>query len=140
MEGLIGSAGRENYLEWLLAAVRNGADNHQNILAARAEVRRELHGEGEGGVVYGGLGEEREAVGGVRPVEEPSLWWGEGDVLAGGGDTGVEGGGDPGLVPATDRDLLLVVPPILGPEVTVEAAGVGRLAQVVSPPVPLPAP
>ena len=138
VECLITSIGGKHDLEVLLALVGDCPDNHEDVSIVRAEVRGELHVERKGRVVDGRLREEREAVVWVWEVDHPGGGRGEGDVLTGAGHAGVEGVRDPGLVPPTDRGLLIVVDPVLGPEVPVQPAGVAGLRAVLSVAVPLP--
>ena len=61
--------------------------------------------------------------------------------LAGGGHTGVESAGSPGLVPGTGGDHLVVLPASLPAlEVAVGPAGVGDGGEILKAAAPLPGP
>ena len=117
----------------------NRADDEQDIPVVAAELRPgEIHLHGQPRVVDVELGGEGDLVVLVRRVLHPYLRWGEGNHLAGRGDTGVQGGRGEGLVPGAGGDQLRVLVALRGLEVAEGAAGEENLRGEDELTVPLP--
>ena len=109
--------------------LRDDAHNHHDVAVIATELGTgKVHGERQTGVVEGELRLQGDLVLLVRSVLHPDIRRREGDDLAGGGHTGVQDAGAPGLVPGTGGDHQVVLTARLAAlEVPVGPAGVAHL-------------